>query len=237
MSNVSALRTQPDNAAFALLQAAHDAAERVQRQLPLAPPPALAAFVADDAPLAADWLSAGDGRLLVRALRATLFNVRGHGRSCELLWRSSAAAAVYAVRIAQLRGIAQRPVAVTALLHRSGKAIALGVLAQIEAAHKRSLDPVTVHRFVAQHEQGMAEALARDWRLPADIAAAMRDWRSGGAAEPIVTAAAAVYYGQLLALAIVDESISAPGARLADLPLGELLNSRQADTALLHSLS
>jgi hypothetical protein len=126
---------------------------------------------------------------------------------------------VFAARLAQL-GQASIPAAfVGALLHRSGDALALKILARVELDYRMKLDGASRRDWCTTHSLELAERLVRTWNLSAEIGACVLGWNRFGewAAEAGergagAGACAAVYFGRLFAIEFLQPQFCVPGA-------------------------
>lgn len=164
--------------------------------------------------LARELDPAKPGRELLRALgeaRRVLFTVAGHQRDCDRLWRESVCVAWGAAAIASARRGSPGTAGVAGLLHRAGDLIVLQAISDIESQQGRVLESAIRAVLIEQFEAPCGAELARRWKLPAAVNAAMQGWRRVAEARSPSLEAQAVYFATLLRASSQHAGISAPG--------------------------
>jgi HD-like signal output (HDOD) protein len=154
------------------------------------------------------------GRDLLRALaelRRILFAIPGHQRDCDRLWRESVSVAWGAAAIASARHGSPGTAGVAGLLHRAGDLIVLQAISDIESQQGRVMDEAVRSVLIEQFEAPCGAEVARRWKLPAAVNAAMQGWRRVTEARSPSLEAQAVYFATLLRAHSQHAGISAPG--------------------------
>jgi hypothetical protein len=159
--------------------------------------------------LAGGNVDSGEGATL-RQVREALFEAPGHESEMTALWRESLATATFGGAFSTLRGQDAAAAAVAGLLHRAGEAGALRALAISESASGVQIDPAARAQVTGPHTAAFLDALVRGWRLPPEVAVAVRGWSCFGEFATN-TAATAVYIGNLLAQELIRPDACAPG--------------------------
>ncbi len=172
-------------------------------------------------------------------IRARLFHTPGRDAEAQTWWHESVASAVFAARLAQLEQASIPAAFVGALLHRSGDALALKILARVELDYRMKLDGASRRDWCTTHSLELAERLVRTWNLSAEIGACVLGWNrfgewaagqnaaesgehAAGAAGKSATETgergvgpgecAAVYFGRLFAIEFLQPQFCVPGA-------------------------
>jgi HDOD domain len=160
-------------------------------------------------------------------IRARLFHTPGRDAEAQTWWHESVASAVFAARLAQLERASVPAAFVGALLHRSGDALALKILARVELDYRMKLDGASRRDWCATHSPELAERLVRTWILSAEVGACVLGWNrfgefAAGAAGKSATGVgesaagagecAAVYFGRLFAIEFLQPQFCVPGA-------------------------
>ena len=145
-------------------------------------------------------------------LYCRVFQIPGREAEGRELWEESVAAAVFAGRLAQLLGV---PVAAAfggGLLHRSGEALALRMLARVELDYRVQLDAVGRRDWCSSHGPELAQLLVRGWGVPAPTATCALSWRQFGEFASLSGECSALYFGRLLATELLTPGRCVPGA-------------------------
>ena len=164
--------------------------------------------------LGRDLDGARPGRELLRSLgevKRALFLIPGHQRDCDRLWRESVCIAWGAAAIASARRGSPGTAGVAGLLHRAGDLIVLRAISDIESRQERVLDTAVRAVLLEQFEAPCSIEIARRWKLPAAVSAAMQGWRRVSEARSPSLEAQAVYFATLLRANSQHAGISAPG--------------------------
>jgi len=93
-----------------------------------------------------------------------------------------------------------------ALLHRSGEALALKILARVELEYRMKLDSSSRREWCATHSGELAGRLLRTWNLPE--APGLPD----GDINEASLESKAVYFGRLFAIELLQPQLCVPGA-------------------------
>jgi len=128
---------------------------------------------------AISWLGIAEVRNIATAvmLRGEVFAAPGHDPECEDLWREAWYAGLWAKEIARLRRRHVESAFLAALMHRTGAALALRVLARFEVEQRTALDTRTLTDLVTEFDPAFARVLMEGWRIAPDIQAGAIDWR------------------------------------------------------------
>lgn len=128
---------------------------------------------------AISWLGIGEVRKLAVscAVRAQ-FAGKNTARALAPVWCESLATACFSQEIARLRRRAVEPAYLAGLLHRSGYAALLQLLARKESTVAVLAANTTLTALAAEFEAPLAHSLIKDWDLPDSIAVALRYWRA-----------------------------------------------------------
>ena len=148
----------------------------------------------------------------MQSLYARLFQIPGREAEGHELWEQSVAAAVFAGRLAQLL---QAPIAAAfggGLLHRTGEALALRMLARVELDHRMQLDAAGRRDWCASHGPELAQLLVRAWDVPPSTATCALSWRQLGEFGSLSGECSALYFGRLLATELLAPGRCVPGA-------------------------
>lgn len=178
------------------------------------------------------------GRIALAQLRDALFKAEGREKEARALWHESLATAAYAELLCDAMGASIGVASFGGLLHRAGDASLLCALSRSEAKSGTRLEPLARSRVTAAESAACAARLAREWSLPAAVAACVTDWQRCGALEHVSPEAKAVYCGHLLALELLQPQFCAPGALPAALGeqgcnAGALARVRSSDLRVL----
>ena len=129
---------------------------------------------------AVSWLGVAEVRNIGMAvmLRGEVFNAPGHEPESEELWREAAVAGLWAKEIARERRKHVESAFLAALMHRTGAALALKILAQFEADQRTAMDARTFADLVVEFESKFGRLLMSTWRLPDDVQDGATEWRN-----------------------------------------------------------
>jgi HD-like signal output (HDOD) protein len=125
------------------------------------------------------WLGIGEVRNLAIAvmLRGEVFAAPGHDPECEELWREAWLAGLWAKEIACLRRTHVESAYLSALMHRTGAALALKLLSRYEYEQRTVMDAHTFNDLVREFEPACGRMLMSAWRLPDAVQEAASTWR------------------------------------------------------------
>jgi HD-like signal output (HDOD) protein len=129
---------------------------------------------------AVSWLGVAEVRNLAMAvmLRGEVFSAPGHELESEQLWREAWLASLWAKEIARERRKHVESAFLAALMHRTGAALVLKILAHHERGGRTAMDARTFADLVVEFEAAFGRLLMSNWRLPDDIQDAASEWRS-----------------------------------------------------------
>jgi HDOD domain len=206
-----------------LLRQALAAAFKARRQnLPPAPA-SLPALLAASRSGASGLLAKPGCRDAMGEIRARLFHAPGRDAEAQAWWHESVATAVFASRVAQLQQASVGASLLGGLLHRSGEALALKMLARVELDYRMKLDSASRRDWCTTHSQELTERLARTWNLTPEIGSCVLGWMRFAEVSEVSRESAAVYFGRLFAIELLQPQFCVPGAldhAAADLGLG-----------------
>jgi hypothetical protein len=179
------------------------------------PPPAPASL-----PLLLDSSAAGVSSLATRPgcrdalteIRARLFHAPGRDLEAQTWWHEAVATAVFAARVAQLKQASVSTSFLASLLHRCGEALALKILARVELEYRIRLDSSSRREWCATHHQELTERLVRAWTLTPDIGSCVLGWSRFGEFAEVSGESAALYFGRLFAIELLQPDLCVPGA-------------------------
>ncbi len=195
-----------------LFRQALAAAFKARRQS-LPPPPA-------SLPLLLEACGTDIPSLLTRAgcrdalneIRARIFCAPGRDVEAQRWWHEAVATAVFAARLAQLRQASVATSFLASLLHRSGEALALQILARVEREHRTKLDSSSRRDWCNGHGQELLERLVRAWSLSPQIGSCVLGWTRFGEFAAISPESASLYFGRLFAIELLQPDLCVPGA-------------------------
>jgi HD-like signal output (HDOD) protein len=129
---------------------------------------------------AISWLGVAEVRNIAMAvmLRGEVFNAPGHEPESEALWREASLAGLWAKEIARSRRKHVESAYLAALMHRTGAALALKILARFEAEQRTAIDATTFGELVVEFEPSYGRLLMNSWRMPDEVQDAACEWRS-----------------------------------------------------------
>lgn len=145
-------------------------------------------------------------------IRALLFHSPGREAEAQDWWHESVASAMFAARVAQLKQVSVTASFMGGLLHRSGEALALKILARVELEHRTKLDSASRREWCMTHSEELTERLVRTWNLSADVGACVVGWMRFGEFAEVSGESAAVYFGRLFAVEALHPQFIVPGA-------------------------
>jgi HD-like signal output (HDOD) protein len=133
---------------------------------------------------AVSWLGVAEVRNIAMAvmLRGEVFTAPGHEPESEDLWREAWLAGLWAKEIARERRKHVESAFLSALMHRTGAALALKILAGYESRQRTVMDARTFADLVAEFEPRFGRLLMSSWRLPEEVQNAASEWREYRAA-------------------------------------------------------
>jgi hypothetical protein len=145
-------------------------------------------------------------------IRARLFHAPGRDLEAQAWWHEGVATAVFAARVAQLKQISVSTSFVGGLLHRSGEALALKMLARVELDHRMKLDSASRREWCTTHSQELTERLVRAWNLAPEIGSCVLGWTRFAEFAEVSGDSAALYFGRLFAIELLQPQFCVPGA-------------------------
>jgi hypothetical protein len=156
-------------------------------------------------------------------IRARLFHAPGRDAEAQAWWQESVATAVFASRVAQLKQVSVGAAFLGGLLHKAGEALALKMLARVELDYRMKLDSASRREWCTTHNQELTERLVRKWNLTAEIGSCVLGWMRFGEVAEASRESAAIYFGRLFAIELLQPQFCMPGAldhAAADFGLG-----------------
>jgi HD-like signal output (HDOD) protein len=128
---------------------------------------------------AVSWLGVAEVRNIAMAvmLRGEVFVAPGHERESEELWLEAWVAGLWAKEIARERRKHVESAFLSALMHRTGAALALKLLSRFEREQRTAMDGRTFSELVVEFEPAFGRLLMNSWGLPADVQDGASDWR------------------------------------------------------------
>lgn len=128
---------------------------------------------------AVSWLGVAEVRSIATAimLRGEVFVAPGHEPESEELWREAWFASLWAKEVARLRRKHVEAAFLAALMHRTGSALAMKILARFEIEQRTALDARSFGELVAEFDPPFARMLMEGWRISPEIQIAATDWR------------------------------------------------------------
>jgi HD-like signal output (HDOD) protein len=129
---------------------------------------------------AVSWLGIAEVRNIAMAvmLRGEVFKAPGHEAESEELWREACLSGLWAKEIARQRRKHVESAYLAALMHRTGAALALQILAGLEAEQRRAVESGIAAELIAEFEPAFGRLLMQSWRLPGDVQDGASDWRA-----------------------------------------------------------
>jgi hypothetical protein len=211
MSNPQAHRSEAVGRSLLFRQAVTSALRARAKRLPLAPAslPGLLTALENGFAAATDEPEAKDALI---EIRQCLFEAGGRESESRAIWHEAVATAMYAARLAQIRQSCVAAAALGGLLHRAGEALALKTLARAEAENRARLDAASRRDVCSEHSQDLAERLVREWSLPPEVGTCILGWSRFGEFAGVSHEGAAVYFGRMLAIELLQSDFCVPGA-------------------------
>lgn len=206
-----------------LLRQALAAAFQPRRQRLPARPASLPALAQACGSAVAGLLAKPGCRDALGEIRARLFHAPGRDAEAQAWWHESVATAVFASRVAQLQQASVSASFLAGLLHRSGEALALKMLARVELDYRVKLDSASRRGWCTTHGQELTERLVGAWHLTPQIGSCVLGWTRFAEVSAVSRESAAVYFGRLFAIELLQPQFCVPGAldhAAADLGLG-----------------
>jgi hypothetical protein len=195
-----------------LLQQALAAAFKARRQN-LPPPPASLPALLSGCQAGSQGLLGKPGcRDALGEIRARLFHAPGREAEAQAWWHEGVATAVFAARVAQLTQASVDAAFLGGLLHRSGEALALKMLARVELEYRMKLDSASRRDWCSKHSVELAERLVRTWNLSPEIGACVLGWMRFAEFPQVSGESAALYFGRLFAIEALQPEFCVPGA-------------------------
>ena len=145
-------------------------------------------------------------------IRARLFHTPGREAEAQTWWHEGVASGVFAARVAQLKQVSVPAAFLGALLHRSGEALALKILARVELEYRMKLDSHSRREWCTTHAVELAERLVRTWNLSAEVETCMLGWNQFDRLTELAGESTAVYFGRLFAIEFLQPQFCVPGA-------------------------
>lgn len=145
-------------------------------------------------------------------IHSRLFHAPGRDVEAQTWWHEALVTAVFAARIAELKQASSSTSFIAALLHRSGDALALKILARVELEYRMKLDSTSRRDWCATHSSELTERLVRTWNLTPDIASCVLGWMRFGEFADVSAESAALYFGRLFAVEMLQPDLCVPGA-------------------------
>jgi len=145
-------------------------------------------------------------------IRARLFHAPGRDAEAQASWHESVATAVFAARVAQLRQASVAAAFCGGLLHRAGETLALKMLARVELEYRMKLDSGSRREWCAANGHDLAERLVRVWGLSPEVGACVLGWKQFGEFTEVSPESAALYFGRLFAIELLQPQFCVPGA-------------------------
>lgn len=128
---------------------------------------------------AVSWLGVAEVRNIAMAvmLRGEVFVAPGHERESAELWLEAWLAGLWAKEIARERSEHVESAFLSALMHRSGAALALKLLSRFEREQRTAIDGRSFSELVVEFEPSFGRLLMGNWGLAADVQDGASDWR------------------------------------------------------------
>ncbi len=128
---------------------------------------------------AVSWLGIAEVRNIALAimLRGEVFTAPGHEPESEEFWREAWFAGLWAKEIARLRRRHVESAFLAALMHRTGAALALKILARFEVEQRTAIDTRSLSELVTEFDPAFARMLMEGWHIAPEIQAGATDWR------------------------------------------------------------
>jgi HDOD domain len=154
----------------------------------------------------------GPARDALAEVRARLFRIPGREAEAESWWNESVATAAFAGRLAELHQVSVAAAFCGGLLHRAGEALALKMLARVEREYRLQMDRAACRDWCSGHGHELLERLVQAWRIAPDIATCALGWTRFGELTALSGENAALYFGRLFAIELLQPGLCVPGA-------------------------
>jgi hypothetical protein len=145
-------------------------------------------------------------------IRSRLFHAPGRDIEAQTWWHEALATAVFAARVAELKQASIPASFLASLLHRSGEALALKILARVELDYRMKLDSSSRRDWCTTHSHDLIERLVRAWLLAPEIGSCVLGWMRFGEFAEVSGESAALYFGRLFAVELLQPDLCVPGA-------------------------
>ncbi len=169
---------------------------------------------------------------LAMVVKAQLFNVRGHEKTLEGLWRHSLASAAWAREIARALRYNVESAFLCGLLHEIGKPTCLQALVDIEQARNQHSDNATLYDLMESFHIQVGTVLACAWALPDPACEAIAHYQNYAEARSFARDAMIVHCAHTFATALLDSNGFDEEA-LRELPVLAELNLYPDDVSAL----
>jgi HD-like signal output (HDOD) protein len=128
---------------------------------------------------AVSWLGVAEVRNIAMAvmLRGEVFVAPGHERESEELWCEAWLAGLWAKEIARERRKHVESAFLSALMHRTGAALALKILSHFEREQHAAMDAHSFGELLVEFEPPFGRLLMNHWGLPGEVQDGASDWR------------------------------------------------------------
>jgi HD-like signal output (HDOD) protein len=133
---------------------------------------------------AVSWLGVAEVRNIAMAvmLHGEVFSAPGHDPEADELWREAWLSGLWAKEIARARRKHVESAFLAALMHRTGAALALKILARFEGERRTVMDARSFGELIVEFEPSFGRLLMSNWNLPADVQDGASNWRNYRAA-------------------------------------------------------
>ncbi len=169
---------------------------------------------------------------LAMVVKAQLFNVRGHEKTLENLWRHSLASASWAREIARALRYNVESAFLCGLLHEIGKPTCLQALVDIEQARGSQSDNDSLYELMDSFHVQVGTVLACAWALPDPACEAIAYYQDYQQAQSFARDAMIVNCAHAFATALIDDDHFDEDA-LRELPILAELNLYPDDVSAL----
>ncbi len=153
-----------------------------------------------------------DYREALCQIRASVFHAPGRDAEAQTRCHEAVATAIFAARLAQLRGASIATVFLASLLHRSGELLALRILARVELEHRIKLDTASCLAWCSSHNDELTRRLVQAWDLSPEVASCALGWAAYCESSDPPRENAALYFGRLFATELLQPEFCVPGA-------------------------
>ncbi|MFI4890354.1 MAG: HDOD domain-containing protein [Steroidobacterales bacterium] len=154
------------------------------------------------------WLGFDETASLAFTLvvQGKLLNIPGQNLRVRRLWRHALASALWARQLAQRVAYDPNMSYLCALLHNVGKPVTLGIVHDIAARAKLTLQPQEYDWLIETFHRPVGLAAAAAWSLPQPVLATMAQWEAYGSAGDLRIECNIVALAHRLADFTLDES-------------------------------